>query len=358
MAIRSVSAPAARKYRSVHIASAVAACSLALILTPTLASAAPRSTAPHSQPAQPSIPDLQKRLGALALKNTQLVEQYNQARIAASGAAKSAKAAAATAATASQRYQQVRATYVQLVQAKYESSAMSGAAELLQSSSDANYMDRVVSMDLVSSHFSQVVTQVATVRASAVQSAATARTLSSQALARRNAVAAQQKTITAQISTYEKMLATLTSQQRAAYQRAQYPSASASTVSSFHAPQATSAAAAKAVSFALKQIGKPYVFGAAGPGSYDCSGLTMASWASAGVSLPHSAADQYNYGTHVSANNLQPGDLLFYYTPIEHVTIYAGDGMMVSAPTEGEDVTLVPVSAYTSDFVGATRLTK
>jgi cell wall-associated NlpC family hydrolase len=98
------------------------------------------------------------------------------------------------------------------------------------------------------------------------------------------------------------------------------------------------------------------VFGAAGPGSYDCSGLTMASYAAAGISLPHSAADQYNYGHHVSANDLQPGDLMFFYQPIGHVTIYIGDGMMVSAPQTGENVKVIPADTFGSDYTGATRL--
>ena len=75
-----------------------------------------------------------------------------------------------------------------------------------------------------------------------------------------------------------------------------------------------------------------------------------------GVSLPHSAIDQYNYGTHVSRSQLQPGDLIFFYSPIGHVTIYAGDGMMVSAPETGEDVSLVPLDAFNSDYAGATHL--
>ena len=82
----------------------------------------------------------------------------------------------------------------------------------------------------------------------------------------------------------------------------------------------------------------------------------MAAWASAGVSLPHSAADQYNYGTHVSISQLQPGDLVFLYQPIGHVEIYIGSGMLVSAPQSGENVSVVKLSDYTSDFTGATHL--
>ena len=123
-----------------------------------------------------------------------------------------------------------------------------------------------------------------------------------------------------------------------------------------HHVSAPGGAAQTAVNFAMAQLGKPYQWGASGPGSYDCSGLTMAAWRAAGVSLPHSAADQYNYGTHVSRSQLQPGDLLFFYQPIGHVTIYIGGGKMVSAPTTGQNVKIVSLAYYNSDYVGATHL--
>ncbi len=123
------------------------------------------------------------------------------------------------------------------------------------------------------------------------------------------------------------------------------------------AVHAGTAAAQAAVDFALAQVGKPYVWGSAGPGSYDCSGLTMASWRAGGVSLPHNAAAQYGYGTHVDEADLQPGDLIFFYHPIGHVTIYIGNGLMVSAPTEGEPVKIATLAGSQSSYVGATRLT-
>jgi cell wall-associated NlpC family hydrolase len=111
-----------------------------------------------------------------------------------------------------------------------------------------------------------------------------------------------------------------------------------------------------AINFALAQVGKPYVWGAAGPSSYDCSGLTMASYAAAGIHLPHSSLMQYNYGTHVSYGSLRPGDLVFFYHPIGHVAMYIGHGMLVSAPQTGQDVMVVPLKYFMSDYVGATRL--
>ncbi|MFJ6070113.1 NlpC/P60 family protein [Streptomyces sp. NPDC093065] len=93
--------------------------------------------------------------------------------------------------------------------------------------------------------------------------------------------------------------------------------------------------AESAIAFARAQIGKPYVWGATGPGSYDCSGLTQAAWKAAGVSLPRVTYDQVNAGTTVPVSQAQPGDLVFFYDDISHVGLYIGDGMMIHAPKPG-----------------------
>ncbi|MGA5501851.1 NlpC/P60 family protein [Streptomyces umbrinus] len=98
---------------------------------------------------------------------------------------------------------------------------------------------------------------------------------------------------------------------------------------------ASTAKADKALAFARAQVGKPYVWGASGPGSYDCSGLTQAAWKAAGVTLPRTTWDQVKAGTTVSVNSAQPGDLVFFYDDISHVGIYIGDGMMIHAPKPG-----------------------
>jgi peptidoglycan DL-endopeptidase CwlO len=97
-------------------------------------------------------------------------------------------------------------------------------------------------------------------------------------------------------------------------------------------------AAGKAVTFACAQISKPYVWGADGPGSYDCSGLTMAAWAKAGVYLPHNAARQRRAVPSVSRSELRPGDLVFYYSDLHHVAMYVGNGWIVHAPHAGDVV--------------------
>ncbi|HEY7873658.1 MAG TPA: NlpC/P60 family protein [Actinomycetota bacterium] len=115
----------------------------------------------------------------------------------------------------------------------------------------------------------------------------------------------------------------------------------------------SNSAAGIAVQTALDQVGDPYVWAAAGPDSFDCSGLTMYAWAAAGVSLPHSSAMQYSATTRVSTSSLEPGDLLFYYSPVHHVAMYIGGGRMVEAPYSGLSVRVVPMR--TSDLVGAGR---
>lgn len=93
-----------------------------------------------------------------------------------------------------------------------------------------------------------------------------------------------------------------------------------------------------AVRFACSQIGKPYVWGSAGPNSYDCSGLMLAAWAKAGVSLPHNAARQRAVTKRISRSELKPGDLVFYYSNLSHVGMYVGDGWLVHASRAGEPV--------------------
>ena len=117
-----------------------------------------------------------------------------------------------------------------------------------------------------------------------------------------------------------------------------------STPASYTGSSASSSQGDIAADFALSQIGKPYQWGAAGPSTYDCSGLAMVAWAHAGVSILHYTGDQWNEGTHVPLNDMQRGDLVFYATnnsdpaTIHHVGIYIGGGQMVDAPYTGVDV--------------------
>jgi peptidoglycan DL-endopeptidase CwlO len=123
----------------------------------------------------------------------------------------------------------------------------------------------------------------------------------------------------------------------------------------------TAAQLTTALKAAESRRGLPYVWGAAGPTSFDCSGLVQWSFAQAGISMPRVAADQARTGAAVPVSQLQPGDLLFYHTDptapgyISHVAIYLGNGWMIQAPQPGMDVEVVPAS-FDSQFAGAVRV--
>lgn len=118
------------------------------------------------------------------------------------------------------------------------------------------------------------------------------------------------------------------------------------------APPPPLSAAARAVETALKEIGRPYRYGALGPSTFDCSGLTKFAYGAAGIVLPHSAAAQYGSGRRVNRNQLQPGDLIFW-KGLGHVGMYIGAGRMVHAPQTGQLVTITSIDQ--GAYLGAVR---
>jgi cell wall-associated NlpC family hydrolase len=111
---------------------------------------------------------------------------------------------------------------------------------------------------------------------------------------------------------------------------------------------------AQALQAAFSKEGDPYVWGAAGPSEFDCSGLVMWAYAQVGISLPHYTGSQWNSGVHVARADLEPGDLVFFYPDISHVGMYIGNGLMINAPNSAEPVRVEPINW--SIFVGAVRI--
>ena len=155
------------------------------------------------------------------------------------------------------------------------------------------------------------------------------------------------------IDTQKAILASLTVPQRQAVTNNSIGANGSSAPQKYTGP--TSTQAQKAVAFAYAQLGKPYQWGATGPGSYDCSGLVQAAWASAGVSIPRTTYAQWAALPHISTSALEPGDLL-YFDGVGHVAIYVGGGDIIDAPQTGMDVQKIPLAGwYQSTLVGAAR---
>jgi cell wall-associated NlpC family hydrolase len=167
-------------------------------------------------------------------------------------------------------------------------------------------------------------------------------------------MAKQKATIDKKTHATEALLSSLRAAQREKLAAQQETTSAAQPTNTGNTPHVPASGRAKiAVDFALAQLGDPYVYGAAGPDAWDCSGLTMGAWGAAGVYLPHSSSMQYSYGTPVASSDLQPGDLVFFYSPISHVAIYIGNGQVVHAPHTGDVVRIAPMSEM--PYAGAVR---
>ncbi|MFD9359111.1 NlpC/P60 family protein [Streptomyces sp. NPDC060031] len=169
----------------------------------------------------------------------------------------------------------------------------------------------------------------------------------------RQAELADRKTeIEGKLDAARRLLARLTAEERAAYEARSTGSAPAGGQHTAP-PPSDGSRAARAVAFAYGAIGKPYVWGSTGPGSFDCSGLTQAAWRAAGVSLPRTTYTQINAGQRVSRDQLAPGDLVFFYSGVTHVGLYIGNGQMIHAPRPGSTVRLAPIDSM--PWAGASR---
>ena len=315
-------------------------------------------------PGQPTIGEVTAKLDKLAKQNEVLAEQYNKATADVKADQKAADAAQGEALTAATDFDNARARLRQTVTAEYESASFSRAGALLTSRDGQSYLDALSTLSLISSHRAEIVAQIQGVHTRAETAQKKATTLLGAAQAKAAALDKQKQKLEADTKKFKDLLAKLTAAQQAAYARRNtVPPATAraaitqAPTAPSTAPKATTTAAQRAVNYAIQQVGKGYVFAGTGPDAFDCSGLTMMAWAQGGVSLPHQASEQYNYGTHVGASELQPGDLVFLYSPISHVEIMVGPDLAVSAADEALGVRYVHPSQDMQDFAGATRLT-
>jgi cell wall-associated NlpC family hydrolase len=220
---------------------------------------------------------------------------------------------------------------------QYEGSGMSSTLELAFESSPSAYLDKALTSNEIATKEAQLLKTLSDDKA---QIAADQKLAASELAQKQAAVATAQKqksTALSEAASAKSTLDSLTTSQQQAIQQTEQ-GVSASTV---HITQtASSSRGAAAVAYAMSKLGDNYVYAAAGPSEFDCSGLTMEAWAAAGVSLDHNAAAQYDETVHVSVSDLVPGDLLFYDygEGITHVAIYVGNGMAIHAPHTGTDV--------------------
>lgn len=174
--------------------------------------------------------------------------------------------------------------------------------------------------------------------------------------ARRDELGRHRRTITEKLSAAREALSRMSPEERARITGDSLRAARSAggTARDAALAQAPNARAAQAVAYARQKLGSPYVWGATGPDAFDCSGLVLAAYRSAGVSLPRTTYAQFDAGRRVSPSELLPGDLVFFYSGISHVGLYIGNGQMIHAPNPSAPVRVAPVDQM--PFAGATRV--
>ena len=306
-----------------------------------------------------------------------LTEQFNEAR----------EQLGATRAAAARAAEELVAAEAGLVQARdrvrvvahsaYTGERLGALEAILTSGSREELLDRVGMLQTIADHTGGVLGRAEQATAQADRAEAAAQQVASDAQAQADRLTARKDELDAEIAVYQAYYERLTEQEqrasRAAAERHAAEQAAAAQAAAPAEPRGSaprpapappqarvapaapaapvlggSGAAQTAVNTALAQVGDPYVWAAAGPDAFDCSGLVQYAYAAAGINLPHSSRMQSTMGAPVSRAALLPGDLLFFYSPVSHVGIYVGNGQMVLASTAG-----VPVKVASVDSMGS-----
>ncbi|MCW7947326.1 glycoside hydrolase [Streptomyces hygroscopicus] len=359
---------------------------IAGIRTPALATAALTSVALLSQTAnaapspdgRPSVEEVEKKVGDLYRQAESATERYNAAEERTATQRKRVDTLLDDVARRTQKLNEARDELGSFAAAQYRTGAAApDTATFLLADTPQDYFDQTQLMSRLTGRQKEAVDQYITDQAATMKKRqeaarslqtltesqqtlkstktdiqkklATARQLLSELTAQQKARLAaiekkkqeeaqrQAAELARQQAARQQAAQQQAAQQQAAQQQSSQPSSGTTSGSSGSSATDTSYAtkAANALAFARAQIGKPYVWGATGPESYDCSGLTQAAWKAAGVTLPRTTYDQVNVGTTVSLADARPGDLIFFYDDISHVGIYIGNGMMIHAPKPG-----------------------
>ena len=296
--------------------------------------------------ADPDIDSVESRVETLYHQAEQASERYNDARLEMKKTRTRLAALRADLARQQAKVNSVREQVATSVVSQYQGQALSSTTQVLLSENPETFLDQLTAVSEFNDQQSQILADFAVETKQLEMRQAAAERELVRIAATEKQLAKEKAEIDAKASEAKELLGRL--EERAAAASRSDDRAVAPTMS-----VPASGRAGAAVGYALAQVGDAYVYGAAGPSSFDCSGLTMMAWAQAGVSLPHSSGAQMGSGPQVSQSQLQPGDLVFYYSPVSHVGIYIGNGQIVHAANPSSGVRVAAVNSM--PYSGAVR---
>ena len=306
---------------------------LALLLPAASGDAAP----------SPTLSTLVAQAKQLTYQINSLSEQYDGLRVQLSSAKTAAVKAQKAADDDSAALINSKAAVARLAAASYENAGYDPTLQILSTNDSSQYLNQASIMQQLDNENGNRVTQLVKAEAADKRARATAQQQITRVTALETSMNTKTKQIQADLDKVNS--ATMTQAMAVFNQTGNYPDI---------VIPGGSSVGAKALRAALSKRGDPYVWGASGPGEFDCSGLVMWAYEQEGISLAHYTGDQWDEGTHISRDQLEPGDLVFFYADISHVGLYLGNGLMVDAPATGQDVMVQKIDW--SIYVGAVRV--
>ncbi|MFB7662454.1 NlpC/P60 family protein [Kitasatospora sp. NPDC056138] len=307
--------------------------------------AAPAHAAPP-----PSAAQIRSQVDGLYREAEQATQRYDGAREQADALQQQVGRLQDELARKAAAIEATRARLGALAAEQYRSSGLSTALQLALADDPQQFLQRAGMLDQAGAIEQQALQQYGQQRVALDAQTAEARSRLAELTRHQQQLAAERATVQQKLAQAQALLAELTGTTPDTGAAAATPGADDAPLP---ADGTASARAAAAIAFARSQLGKPYVWGATGPDAYDCSGLVQAAWQSAGVSLPRTTYAQIVAAPRVGRGQLHPGDLVFFYSGISHVGLYAGNGRMIHAPRPGAPVRYESVDAM--PFAGAVR---
>lgn len=237
-----------------------------------------------------------------------------------------------------------------LASAQYRSGGIDPSVQLLLSSNPDDYLDKASMLGQLSGSQATALRQITEKKRSLDQQRAEASVKLAELDKTRTELGKKKREVQGKLGNAQKLYNSLSSaQKRAIKDEEARANRSNNRTDLGNAPAASSRAAA-ALEAAKSKIGTPYVWGATGPNSFDCSGLTSWAYTQAGVSIPRTSQAQAGAGTRLSLSQLKPGDLVLFYGDLHHIGLYAGNGMVLHAPRTGQNVKIEPISDMPFEF--------
>jgi cell wall-associated NlpC family hydrolase len=306
---------------------------------------------------KPTISQVTAQVSKLTTAENKAIQQYDQVKVQLTDANSRLKLVNTEVTRDRKQFSIMRSYVAQVAATAYEDGNMTSMAALITSANPQTILSRASMLVQLSSARSQEMRQfIAAARQLSGAQQSAKRTLQTIA-ALNNQAKAKAASIGKALNQRKSLLATLTAAQKQAVLSTTSPGTPGPTAPPPNNPIPGNTNAGQAVAFVYNQIGCPYVWGATGPCSsgYDCSGLVMSAWASAGVSIPRVTYAQWTALPHVPMSQLQPGDLIFFAGQ-SHVAMYVGGGYLVDAPVPGQNVQKVALSGwYAQNADGAVR---